>query len=113
MTDYSRNEEIVVLDKRDALYGGTRRLVATLVPKVDPEPGPPPSPEPPKTESTLAPTTEPTTTPTPSLGPTSTPPGNGSRETWEAYAASLGLTVTDDLGRDEIRALVDEHTKES
>jgi hypothetical protein len=44
------------------------------------------------------------------------PPRTGSgsgRDAQAAYATDvLGLTVTDDMGRDEIADLIDEHTKE-
>lgn len=111
-SDYGHYEERVVHDERDRLYGGTRRFVATLGHEASSEPGLPPSPEPPEIELASAPEPEPEPTINQSAPP-SLPPGNGSREAWAAYAASLGLTVTDDLARNEIRALVDEHMKES
>ena len=37
------------------------------------------------------------------------PKGNASREVWADYAVSLGITVPDDAGQREIRALVAEH----
>jgi hypothetical protein len=37
------------------------------------------------------------------------PPGNGSRDLWEAYATSIGLEVADSQTRDDIRTAVLEH----
>jgi hypothetical protein len=36
------------------------------------------------------------------------PRGNGSREAWAEYAASVGVQITDDLSRDDIKNLVEE-----
>ena len=36
------------------------------------------------------------------------PRGNASREAWAEYVSSLGLTVGDDLSRDDIKNLVNE-----
>ena len=39
------------------------------------------------------------------------PKGNASREAWALYAAEQGVPVTDEMGRDDIKAAVAEATK--
>lgn len=93
--------ELVVHDVHDRIYGPTRLFTNPNRAKGEPEP-----------ESTSKPEPESEPEPAPESAPEEPPlggPGSG-RDAWAAYADKLGLTVTDDMTRDDIVVLTRQHT---
>ena len=58
-------------------------------------------------EGVVYPVPEEVTGTTPTEEPLERPRGNFGRETWVAYAASIGVDVPEDASRDDIKALVE------